>query len=319
MEVAKSIMNNPLEANMMQEALIENRRSSIMKYFNDKVVAEAMAKLLQDSETAVTEDKVVEHARNLSTAVLNSMFTNVQKELKSSPENRTLSDATLQNLSDGIEKILKERTEGRKNIVDLDSYLRKTEKVSHTEVKSAVERVVEPTSGIEVVPFIPEQRITTDRELSQNDKKLLDYAMDYAAERGKTIEDLEELVDTEDFRNYADERNHTTVPENRVTLPSSEYTKSLVKDVLEAFKKHKEETKKASEPIETTGTPESVATPPVEPKETKPRTEEVITTDNEKPASNDPLGIRSKDTGNTEDMQVHPTHNRAKIQLQEVS
>ena len=281
MEVAKSIMNNPLEANMMQEALIENRRSSIMKYFNDKVVAEAMAKLLQDSETAVTEDKVVEHARNLSTAVLNSMFTNVQKELKSSPENRTLSDATLQNLSDGIEKILKERTEGRKNIVDLDSYLRKTEKVSHTEVKS-------------------EQRITTDRELSQNDKKLLDYAMDYAAERGKTTEDLEELVDTEDFRNYADERNHTTVPENRVTLPSSEYTKSLVKDVLEAFTKHKEETKKASEPIETTGTPESVATPPVEPKETKPRTEEVITTDNEKPASNDPLGIRSKDTGNTE-------------------
>ena len=27
----------------------------------------------------------------------------------------------------------------------------------------------------------------------------------------------------------------------------------------------------------------------------------------------------NKDTGNTEDMQVHPTHNRAKIQLQEVS
>ena len=191
----------------------------------------------------------------------------------------------------------------------MDSFVRKTKKVSHTDVTPEVTGVSDPISGIEIVPFMPEQRVTTDRELSQTDKKLLDYAMDYAAERGFSMEEMKDKVDTEDFNTYVQERNHTyrtfinpmtgvpvlnAVTEEQQANPvSPEYMKSLLTDVMDAFKTNQETVQKAKEEKVTTTTPESVVTPPVKEKIEKSKEREEEARPDEVDAS-DPLGIKKK-------------------------
>ena len=46
-------MQNPLEANLMQEALVENRKNAIINYFNDKIVSEAFMDFANDPESSI--------------------------------------------------------------------------------------------------------------------------------------------------------------------------------------------------------------------------------------------------------------------------
>ena len=307
MEVAKRIMQNPMEANLMQQALVNNRRKAIIDYFNDKIVAEAFNDFVNDSESTISQENVVKKARNFSTSVLNGMLREIEKETARERTSEELSDKTLSNLEDGIKTVLNERDGRLKETADLDRFIKKTKKVKHTDTIPASETVNVETGEI---TWVMEQQITTDRELSLNDKKLLNYALDYAAERGLSLDELTNKVGTEDFERYIQERNHayqlTANPytgetvetnvgtaENRANPVSPEYMRGLFNDVRKAFQTNKEAIDKvaASKPI--AEKPESVATKPVEPIKANPNVkDEEIRPDEVDP--NDPLGLKKK-------------------------
>lgn len=296
MEVARKIMQNPIEAQMMQEALIENRRKKITDYFNDKIVAEAYHEFEKDPASTLSEDAVAKKVSNQSTAVLNGMQKAAQQEMRRLRGSEDATDATLDNIINGIEKVLKERGDRMKDVAGLDSFVRKTKKVDHTETiaASGTEHVgVDEETG-EVV-ITPMQRVTTERELSQNDKRLMNMAMDYAVERNLSTDELAEQTTTNDFDKYIQERNHITDVENQAMPVSHDYMRSLVNDVVDAFKNNKETIQKATAPKPTAAKPESVVTPPVEPKGAKPesRTVEATAIPGEK-ANNDPFAAFKK-------------------------
>lgn len=305
MEVAKRIMQNPVEASLMQEALVNNRRKAVIDYFNDKIVAEAFNDFAKDPEATLSQEKAAEKAKGYSTAVLNGMLRNIEKETNRVRKDDELSDKTLSILEDGIKTVLTERDDRLKNTVDLDSYIKKTKKVNHTEtVRTPVLTVGQ--DNLNVV----EKQVTTERELSQNDKRLLDNVLDYAAERGISVDELSDAVMTEDFNNYVQEKNHAYdlavnpmsgrtvetnvgIPENRANLVSPEYISSLVKDVVNAYTENKNKVKDAKTDKVTADKPQSVATKPVETKgdvktrnEGDPRPDEVD--------SNDIFGTKKK-------------------------
>ena len=287
MEVAKRIMQNPAEASLMQEALIANRKKKVIDYFNDKVVAEAINDFRRDSESTLSVENAANKAQNYSTAVLNRMLVEVEKQLSRTRKADEADDKTLDILKTGIENVLTQRDKKLKDTVDLDKYINKTKKVDHTE---AVEKpIYNGSTGKAEGAFLEEQ--TIERELSQNDKQLLEYAIDYAAEKGMSIDELEQKVQEEDFNNYVQERNHssqalavnpitgnveqvTGTVENRTNQVSPEYMSSLLKDVVDAFKKHKETVDAAKTEKPVASSPKSVATAPVEVKGEKPAKEQ---------------------------------------------
>ena len=314
MEVAKRIMQNPVEANQMQQAVVENRRKAVIDYFNDKIVAEAINDFANDPESTVSHEKAVQKAQGYSTAVLNGMLRTIEKELTRERNLDEPSDKTLTTMEDGIKEVLGQRDEQMKETVDLDSYIRKTKSVPHIETQPVMVQI----NDEQVVPSTMSEQITTDRELSQNDKKLLDYALDYAAERGIPMDELSQRVQDEDFNNYVEQRNHAyelamnpmtgevsevnvgTV-DNRANQVSPEYMSGLVGDVVDAFKANKDKVAQAKADKPTATQPESVATKPVETKGAKPAgepsgtvatREEEVRPDEVDPS--DPFGLKKK-------------------------
>lgn len=311
MEVAKRIMQNPIEANQMQQALIDNRRRAVIDYFNDKVVAEALLDFQNDPESTISQENVVQKAQGYSTAVLNGMLKIIEQEIKHpSKERKSISVATLSNMEDGIKAVLEVRDQKLKETADLDKFVRKTKKVNHTEtvMKPAGAHYVQETGDYETTE-VPTQ-VTTDRELTQNDRQLLDYAMDYAAERGIPMEDMGEQVDIEEFEKYVQERNHayqlTANPltgeavetnvatvENQANMVSPQYMRGLLNDVMNAFKANREEVAKATTDKPTAAKPESVVTKPVETKGSVREVEEEVRP-GEEVDPNDPFGLKKK-------------------------
>lgn len=278
MEAARRIMQNPTEARMMQQALEENRKKAIIDYFNDKVVSEALLDFQVDPEALLSQEKVAQKAQGYSTAVLNGMLHSIEKEMSRARKAEDMDDKTLSILEDGIREVLSQRDEKLKETADLDSYIRKTKKVNHTE---NVPVEVQLNDQGDIGYMIKE--VTTEKELSENDRKLLDYALDYAAERGIPVENLAEKVQTEDFDNYVQQKNHAYdltvnpmtgeaieinvgVVENRANPVSPEYMSQLIRDVVNAFKTNKDAVAAVKADKPTADKPESVATPPVETK-----------------------------------------------------
>lgn len=278
MEAARRIMQNPTEARMMQQALEENRKKAIIDYFNDKIVSEALLDLQANPESTLSQEKVTQKVQGYSTAVLNGMLHSIEKEMSRARKAEDMDDKTLSTLEDGIREVLSQRDEKLKETADLDSYIRKTKKVNHTETVPVEVQLNDQGD----VGYMTEQ-VTTEKELSENDRKLLDYALDYAAERGIPVEDLAEKVQTEDFDNYVQQKNHAYdltvnpmtgeaietnvgVVENRANPVSPEYMSQLVSDVVNAFKTNKNTVKAIKADKPTADKPESVATPPVETK-----------------------------------------------------
>lgn len=270
MEVARKIMQNPVEASNMQQALVENRRRAIMDYFNDKVVAEAFLEFSKDPESTISEENVAKKVSNYSTALLNGMQKMANKEMKKARGSEDMSDGTLDNIIKGIDTVLKERNNKLKETSDLDKYLRKTKKVSHTETRPVTIQL----NDNEEVPTTLTEQVTTDREITPNDRKLLNYAMDYMAEQGKPIEEMTQQVTTEGFQNYVNERNHQLTVEDRANMTSPEYMSELVNDVVDAFKANKDAVTATTTSKPTASKPVSVATKPVETKGAKPNERE---------------------------------------------
>ena len=310
MEVAKRIMQNPIEANQMQQALIDNRRRAVIDYFNDKVVAEALLDFQNDPESTVSQENVEQKAQGYSTAVLNGMLRALEKETIRKRGSEAMDDKTLSVMQDGIKTVLDQRNQKLKETDDLDRFVRKTKKVNHTETRP-VEVQLNDQGDIGWM----NQQITEERELTPNDRKLLDYAMDYAAERGIPIEDMGEQVDTEEFEKYVQERNHayqlTANPltgeavetnvatvENQANMVSPEYMRGLLNDVMDAFKANKEQVTKATTDKPVAAKPESVVTKPVETKgavvkqQSNNQREEEVRPDEVDP--NDPFGLKKK-------------------------
>ena len=269
MEVARKIMQNPVEASNMQKALVENRRRAVTDYFNDKIVSEAFIEFTKDPQSTISEENVVNKVRNYSTALLNGMQKMANKEMKRARGSEDLSDNTLDNIIKGIDTVLKERNLKMKETADLDKYLRKTKKVSHTEVKPVEVQLNDQGD----VGFMSEQ-VTTDREVSPNDRKLMDYAMDYIAERGIPVEDMHIVVASKAFDNYVNERNHNLAVEDRANKVSPEYMSGLVNDVIESFKANRDAVAENNKDKTTAAKPVSVATTPVDTKGAKPESDD---------------------------------------------
>lgn len=267
MEVARRIMQNPVEASNMQQALVENRRRAVMDYFNDKVVAEAFLEFTKDPESTISEENVIKKVSNYSTALLNGMQKMASKEMKKSRGAEDMSDNTLDNIIKGIDAVLKERNNKLKETAELDKYLRKTKKVDHTETEAPYEAVNPETGDITILPG---RQVTTEREILPNDRKLLNFAMDYMAEKGLPIEQMAQQVATDDFQNYVNERNHNLTVEDRANQVSPEYMTSLVNDVVDAFKTNKDKVAETTKDKTTANKPVSVATKPVETQGAKP-------------------------------------------------
>ena len=267
MEVARKIMQNPVEASNMQQALVENRRRAIMDYFNDKVVSEAFLEFTKDPESTISEENVIKKVANYSTALLNGMQKMANKEIKKARGSEDMSDNTLDNIIKGIDAVLKERNQKLKETADLDKYLRKTKKVNHTETEAPAEAVNPETGDINILPG---RQITTDREILPNDRKLLNFAMDYMAEQGKPVEEMAQTVATDEFQKYVTERNHQLTVEDRANQVSPEYMTGLVNDVVDAFKANKDKVTETTKDKATANKPVSVATKPVETKGAKP-------------------------------------------------
>jgi hypothetical protein len=157
------------------------------------------------------------------------------KEMKRARGGEDLSDNTLDNIIKGIDTVLKERNLKMKETADLDKYLRKTKKVKHTEERPVT---VQLNDNQEIPTTITEQ-VTTDREITPNDRKLMDFAMDYMAERGLPVEDMAQEVTTDAFSNYVNERNHNLTVEDRTNQVSPEYMSGLVNDIVGSFKANK--------------------------------------------------------------------------------
>lgn len=294
MEVAKRIMQNPMEAKMMQLALERNRRNKIMDYFNDKIVAEAYYELSHNPEAVLSEDNVANAVRKHSSTVLDGMLNAAQEEMRSERKSdNDKSDDTLDNIINGIAKVFEERSGRLKDIIGLDSFVKKTNKVSHTDT--------------ELQEGAPEKLVTSEVELSNNDKKLMNIAMDYAVERGLSLEELPEQVGTDGFDRYLQERNHSTLIENQVNPIDHDAMKTLVEDVLKAYNENKEAVDKAKEE-KATDKPQSVATAPVVPKSAKPseegRNEEARPGEK---ANDDPFGVKAKKDKPEETAEEKPT------------
>ena len=258
MEVAKTIMKNPQAANNMVQALKNNRRNSIIDYFNDKVVREAFTELASNPDNLLSEDNVVNAVRKYSTATLNSMKTHVDKLQKVGDEN--FSSLEYDNISKGIEKVLEEREVRGSTNNDLNNYLSKTKKVNRTETISTPIYIGDAQEGTIDV----EQ--TNEQELSDNDKNLLRMALQYAAERDYTVDELEGKVATDDFWKYVEEYNHARNNiDEQVNPVSPQYMQGLMRDVNTAFKAHQEEVRKNAEAKPVTPDAKSVATPEVQP------------------------------------------------------
>lgn len=308
MEAAKTIMNNPYEATLMQRALNENRKRKVIDYFNDKIISEAFRDFLVDIESTLSTERAAEKAKNYSSAVLDGMLRMIDKEYNKNRTNGELSDKTLATIEGGVKQVLNERNGRMKDTVDFDSFIKKTGKIKHTETTTS------PAVDPEIGSLIPiEEQTTTDRELSKNDKKLLEYAIDYAVEKGLSLEELPNAVADEAFDNYVQEKDHgyklagtrtggitesqVGIPENRTAPVSKEYMRSLVEDTLDAFNKHKENTKKVNEAKVVSEKAGSIATDPVEPKgKVKGDTREAERTPNEVNV-NDPFNLNGKKEG----------------------
>ena len=302
MEVAKNIMDNPTIATQMLSSLIENRQKKVVEYFNNKVVAEAFDSLTNPTKGApvfsTTED-AMPYLQNISTVVLKAL----KPRLKNLGNYAGVPDKTIDILQDGIDNILEKRGQRKQDTKDLGTFIHKAEKLPHSE---------EETTMAEDGSLLSSQ-VTSDRELSQNDKQLLDYALDWAADRDIPIDNLTSEIQKqkENFSKYVQERNHgyqTTfnpmsgthivtevgTVENRANEVPIDYMSGLIKDAVSAYKSHKDKTAEIAAPKEVSGKPTSVVSPVrEETSKRKPESpKEEAVRPNETPATNDPFGLQ---------------------------
>ena len=316
---AKKIMDNPVEATQMLDSIIQNRQKKVIEYFNNKVVAEAFQGLTNPNLGAPVFSSVedtVPYLNKLSSIVLKAL----RPKLKTLGTANGVPDKTIDILQDGVDAILEERGKRKKDTQGFNSFIAKAEKVPHTE---------DTASTAEDGSIITSQ-ITSDRELSNNDKQLLNYALDWAADNDIPVDNLaEELQNrSESFSKYVQERNHgyqtafnpmtathvateVGTVENRVNEMPVDYVAGLAADTVEAYKKHKEFVAKNSAPKETSGEPTSVVSPvrderakrdTEKPKEENPaNTKEEAVRPDEKPATDDPFGLKKPSEEKTEE------------------
>lgn len=288
-EAAKSIMDNPALAIAWQRQLERNRQNKVIEYLNDKIVLEAFQEIINDKETLISKDALIAKLDKYSSAVLNLMARHIDRELKLTKKETDISQKTLTDITDAIYSIMGKRIKKAGDTVGLDEFLTRTDKVAHTET------VINSEEGKTPI----ESQVTSDKELTLNDKRLLEYALDFIAERDKTVDDLEEVVGTEEFSNYVDERNHSfggvdengnltnvVTVENQATLLPKENMQSLVRDVLSAYNENKAKAEEAKKSKETAPTPESVTTAPVNPTVTTEEKPEEEKPENEKENNN---------------------------------
>ena len=243
--VADRIIKNPIAAQALQTAAEQNRKQAIFDYFNDKIVARAFQEIQSNPETLLHEDRVAAKAREYSSAVLNGISRMLNATKKSTADDR-LDDKTINILEHGINKVLNERNEQKNDNKEFASYLNKTDKVENTYTT-------------------PENtQVTTEVNLSKNDKDLIGTLLDYAGEKGVPLDRAAELAGTEGFQRYFEEVNHRKTLDQRMAPASSDYIANLFDDARRAYDKYKEENKKAEEPKQTNNTAESVVTVPVE-------------------------------------------------------
>lgn len=160
-------------------------------------------------------------------------------------------------------RILNERID---DVDKMSSFLKMTDIVQHTEKVYKSTGGTDPATG-EAVPILEEE--TYDREISEDDRRYLGYALDFAVQKGIGLNDLPQRVTDPDFAAYMAERlkQDNIMPQNdleRAAAPS--IVSDLLKDVLNAYRYDQKIQEEVRKPKETSGKPTSVVNDPVEPK-----------------------------------------------------
>jgi hypothetical protein len=274
MAAAKRIMKNPSAAKILAKRLRKNRVSSIIRYFNDKVVSEKFDNIVNDTEALKDADNAYKALQKESTAIIRGLLSRVSKELKGD----LYSQKSLDILKDGLEKVLKEREERSKENSRLQEFINNVKKVNHTETfLRFTGNYIEDESGNIQYETSNEQR-TSEVELSDNDRLLLNYAMGFAIDNNISLSEVGSDKWVDSFSSYVQERDHaakysnisgeavnaTTIEESSNPV-TSEYVKSLISDVMKAYGEHKQEVEQETKPKETSSTPKSTTTIPKDP------------------------------------------------------
>lgn len=272
-EVAKKIMKNPLAANSMVEALRENRKGAVIDYFNDKIVGEAFINSFDPKIENYTKEQVAEQVGGYSTAILRGMLRMINKEMRRGRRKIDFDDKKLDIIKDGITGVIAAREQRRGETTAIKQYAQKASKIKHKEQKTTP--VIDPVTQQEGTPIVEE--VTSDRELSDNDKKLVQYAMEFAVEKDIPLEELAQRVNSEEFNDYVQERNHgynidpntrrainVGIPENWATPVGGQYMSQLMQDVLENYANHKEEVKNIKQEAPTVAAHAPVENKPTE-------------------------------------------------------
>lgn len=272
MAAATRIMKDPLGASLLQDALESNRRKRIVDYFNDKVVTEATNDLIKNTRGYLGSEneigKIAEKAKEVPMPILQGISKALKKEMSAMKKELGLPDITLDTLKDGVDQAIKEKQSQRKQFSEVEDYLRITSKVDHTE--ETPEQIVRNPETDEQVGVIPATRKTISRDLSKNDRSLLTRAVDYAAEKGMTVDELFEKGVPDDFMEYVSQINHSvdaagkTLALSDQTNPvSREYMQGLLSDIREGYEKYKVNQEESKKKKETSANDASVATTPV--------------------------------------------------------
>jgi len=183
--------------------------------------------------------------------------------------------------SAAIEALL-ERAE---RLGELSDFLKMTDLVSHTSMQQTGETTTNEETG-EVEPI--SQLVTTEYSLTDSDRKLLDYAIEYAARKGITMDNLAEAMTSQKFADFVAERNKKEA--NGGIVFDADYAKALVQDVVEGFNADRNASTEVTKPKEATAAPQSVSEKPVEPTGTANTREEERRPDEVDPK--DPFGLK---------------------------
>lgn len=327
MTVANKIMKNPMIAIEMINALKDNRKAKIIDYFDDKVVGEAFDALIDNIDNVKNIDSMYDAIKDKSIALLKGLQAKVKSEIKKSSGLYDQKDLDIFN--DAIAKVVKERKDRLKEISDVISYADKAKSIKHKEIVSTPSGEISLTVDGTVSQEYSQKQLTKEIELSNNDKELLSIAFNYAVDKNIPLENLSQEVGTKAFNDYFQEFNHRAEYDlnpntgdakayNGITLEestnqvSSGYMQNLIRDVVDNYTEHNKKIEKETKPKETSSTPESIVNTATDPQiktkeqmkekkesekdktKTKSNVKEEDRRPDDKPATNDPFGLKVK-------------------------
>ena len=126
-----------------------------------------------------------------------------------------------------------------------------------------------PVDDIDGIYTGPTKRVTTDMDLTDENRELLNYAIAYSSSHMIPLDELPEAVTTEEFQEYVKQLNKELGREDNPVVADPVEAKKLVRAAINTYNQLKDDERKdaeeKAEEIKSTKPAKSVVTPPVVP------------------------------------------------------